>query len=206
MSSSPSRKKRQQRTTRSTLPWSSQAGLGNWPGLVIFMRWIREIASWLYKPKLNKDGGAIEIRNTISGWTRSQLEEQIVELVHEGPRAVGVDWFWRYYIAAKEVSRVRDAMKLSGDTDRSINNKLHMADLEKKVKTLKRQVADMREALEHKNKSLAGLKYVWCSGGCPGGVTDADEITEEVVQLAERNTKRLRQWWQSRQFRQQKGR
>ena len=70
------------------------------------------------------------------------------------------------------------------------------------IANLRREITIMREALEKKNKALAALHYVWCSGGCNGGVhyydgKGPDEITEELVQVAERNTKRLRTWFEN---------
>ncbi len=63
----------------------------------------------------------------------------------------------------------------------------------------KAQITYLQQTLERKNKELDALTYVWCSGGCEGGAaryTD-DEITEEIVALAERNTKRLRAWFEN---------
>lgn len=47
---------------------------------------------------------------------------------------------------------------------------------------------------------MDALHYVWCNGGCPGGVHrwQEDSVTEEIVNLAVRNTDRLVQWWKSR--------
>ena len=63
-----------------------------------------------------------------------------------------------------------------------------------------------RQRLE---KRLDALLWVWCSGGCASGVLrwlvpedqqwwrQRGEVTEEIVALAESNTKRLRGWFES---------
>jgi hypothetical protein len=73
---------------------------------------------------------------------------------------------------------------------------------------LRRQAAsinDMRQALERKNRELDALHLVWCDGGCPRGVHrwQGEEIlvTGELVAAAERNTKRLRTWYEAVKFR-----
>jgi hypothetical protein len=77
-----------------------------------------------------------------------------------------------------------------------------VADRIDKTERLKRELANQHRALERKNKALDALHYVWCSGGCVTGVHRYDGkgpegITEEIVALAERNTKRLRTWWEN---------
>jgi hypothetical protein len=44
---------------------------------------------------------------------------------------------------------------------------------------------------------------VWCDGGCPGGVHRWSDalVTRELVETAERNTKRLRRWYRCVEFR-----
>ena len=53
------------------------------------------------------------------------------------------------------------------------------------------------ENLAKKNRELDALHYVWCSGGCDGGVHrySEKELTAEIVASAVRNTDRLVQWW-----------
>jgi len=76
------------------------------------------------------------------------------------------------------------------------------------IANLRREITIMREALEKKNKALAAALYcVWCSGDCRGGVhyydgKGPDEITEELVQVAERNTKRLCMWFENHKHKQ----
>ena len=71
------------------------------------------------------------------------------------------------------------------------------------IDALKREIALKDRALHRKNVALDAMGWVWCSGGCPGGTGrfTPTEITEEVVLAAERNTARLRRWFENRQFR-----
>lgn len=71
------------------------------------------------------------------------------------------------------------------------------------IRELQRQVRMAQVAAERRNKEVDALHYVWCNGGCSGGVhrwSDA-RITAELVEIAERNTKRLRTWYRIAQFR-----
>lgn len=73
------------------------------------------------------------------------------------------------------------------------------------IRELKRQLTFQRENNERRNRELDALHYVWCNGGCIGGVhrwSDRGEgITQEIVDVAEQNTLRLKQWWGNRQNR-----
>lgn len=65
----------------------------------------------------------------------------------------------------------------------------------------RRRFTELQNILAHKNKQLDALGHVWCSGGCEGGAAryeNPDTITEETVQLVEKNTLRLRTWWENR--------
>lgn len=70
-------------------------------------------------------------------------------------------------------------------------------DLEYKIRNQRRHIAELNDTLREKNLALDALHYVWCRGGCPGGVHrySAAPLTEQHVLLAERNTLRLRRWW-----------
>lgn len=62
---------------------------------------------------------------------------------------------------------------------------------------LRNQLA-MAQANNHKrNLELDALHYVWCDGGCPGGVHRWQENppTKEVIDAAINNTNRLIRWW-----------
>jgi hypothetical protein len=66
-------------------------------------------------------------------------------------------------------------------------------------------IREMQLSLERKNRQLDALHLVWCDGGCPRGVhryqDDDVLVTEELVAAAERNTKRLRRWYEAVKFR-----
>ena len=80
-------------------------------------------------------------------------------------------------------------------------------DLQARNAALCRDIADKDEALRKAKLRMDGLLWVWCSGGCTGGVLrkSEGEVTEEMVQEIELNTKRLRSWWHSYQNRVAKG-
>jgi hypothetical protein len=82
--------------------------------------------------------------------------------------------------------------------------------LERKVLMQRYALQAAQEALQHRNRQLDAWHWVWCSGGCKGGVhrwPDEDGIfrqvalTEEVVQEAERGAQRLRAWWNTYRYR-----
>ena len=76
--------------------------------------------------------------------------------------------------------------------------------LYEKIRNLKAQIKSKDDTLHEKNLALDALGYVWCSGGCQGGVLrydDNTEITEEQVRMVEQNTKRLRTWFDAKQCR-----
>jgi hypothetical protein len=69
--------------------------------------------------------------------------------------------------------------------------------LKEEKRVLQQEVKAQNESLHHKNKILDAMHYVWCDGGCDKGVhrwMDI-ELTEEMVEIVERNTKRLRCWY-----------
>lgn len=75
--------------------------------------------------------------------------------------------------------------------------------LRQRVIELQRQITVKDQSLHEKNLSLDALHYVWCDGGCEGGVHrftaqgPQGEITAELVAEAERNTLRLARWWRN---------
>jgi hypothetical protein len=72
-----------------------------------------------------------------------------------------------------------------------------VARLQYDLKHARRQTGTKDEVLHRKNLELDALHFVWCSGACRGGVHrwSSDIVTEEIVAEAERNTTRLRQWY-----------
>ena len=79
--------------------------------------------------------------------------------------------------------------------------------LEKRIHEQRRQLEFQIEALKDRNLALDAMHYVWCSGGCYGGTHQKNHthpllpITEELVQEAERNTRRLREWFNANEYR-----
>jgi hypothetical protein len=71
-----------------------------------------------------------------------------------------------------------------------------------------RQITLLQESLRQRNLELDSMHFVWCSGGCPGGVhrfsPDVELVTEELVERAERNVKRLRSWYDTVKWRLEK--
>ena len=72
--------------------------------------------------------------------------------------------------------------------------------LEGRIKAQARELTYIKEVLQRKNRELDAMYWVWCDGGCPGGVNRWHKekiVTEGVVEIAERNTMRLRRWWET---------
>lgn len=74
--------------------------------------------------------------------------------------------------------------------------------LKEKIERLKAEVKQLNECLRRKNIALDAMHWVWCSGGCNGGVNRyiPEELTEEMVLAAEKNTCRLRKWYENHEF------
>jgi len=66
-----------------------------------------------------------------------------------------------------------------------------------------REITLLAETLARKNLDLDALHFVWCDGGCTSGVHRFSDIrlTEEMILRAERNTKRLRSWYNTVKWR-----
>lgn len=62
---------------------------------------------------------------------------------------------------------------------------------------LRATIRDQQRAAEKRNRELDALHLVWCDGSCPSGVHRwaSDKVTRQLVEIAERNTKRLRSWY-----------
>jgi hypothetical protein len=77
--------------------------------------------------------------------------------------------------------------------------------LREKVRQQRAEIAHLSGVLREKNLLLDALHVVWCNGGCPRGVhrfQDKDVlVTEQLVSAAERNTARLRQWYDAVKYR-----
>lgn len=64
----------------------------------------------------------------------------------------------------------------------------------------RRQLTIANEALRERNLQLDAMHWVWCDGGCRGGMHrfGGCEPTEELVVMAERNARRMRTWLENR--------
>lgn len=102
---------------------------------------------------------------------------------------------WKRIDETRDKGRT-DLLKISQLQEEMATNKKAREDLRTELNL-------MRQAAEHRNRELDALHYVWCSGGCEKGVhrycSNPEEITEETVQIIERQAKRLREWLTTRQ-------
>ena len=100
-------------------------------------------------------------------------------------------WYWK--------ERARLSERIIGEvlTGKQIGHGHHMADLEDKVKSLRRQVRIMQECAEHKNLQLRATNlFVGCTGGCTdASFENAGVIDEAFVKEAELTATRLRSWF-----------
>jgi hypothetical protein len=76
------------------------------------------------------------------------------------------------------------------------------ARLQEQVEMLKRQIWVAQGNNERRNKELDALHYVWCNGGCEGGVHrwQEEEVSKELVETAIGHITRLVQWWNNREY------
>ena len=74
--------------------------------------------------------------------------------------------------------------------------------LTQQVETLKHELRWANSRNAERNRQLDALHFVWCNGGCEAGVHrwTEEKITEEIVLEAERNTQRLRSWFNNNKF------
>lgn len=95
----------------------------------------------------------------------------------------------------------------NGELIATVVNNLHglleeILRLRQRNTTLRRELSISNANNAERNRALDALHYVWCDGGCKGGVHrycgSPDDITEEVVQTVERQAKRLRAWLTNR--------
>lgn len=67
------------------------------------------------------------------------------------------------------------------------------------------EIKRLTELLRDRNKKLDAMAWVWCDGGCETGVFRhvevPNELTLEMVELAELNVKRMRTHYENQEFR-----
>ena len=88
----------------------------------------------------------------------------------------------------------REMERLRGEVER----------LERERDEAVRQLKWAQANNHQRNVELDALHYVWCSGGCEGGVhrfNALPPITDEIVSAAIRNTERLVSWWRGHEYR-----
>lgn len=111
----------------------------------------------------------------------------------------GAERFRREMNDARELARYRAA--LTGESGSVREAVTQLGALRVRVKEQAHNIRQMQEIAEYRNKQLASLHVVWCSGGCAGGVGCRDDLTREKVLEAVRNTHRLVSWWNNNAFR-----
>lgn len=83
-----------------------------------------------------------------------------------------------------------------------LNRERHRID--GKVHNQKRELKQLQDKREEKNRELDAMYYVWCDGGCGSGVCrygHTQLATKDIVELAVRNTERLVKWHNNMEFR-----
>ena len=108
------------------------------------------------------------------------------------------------------VKRLRDArrdwpeygMDRTDAADEIERLRAENARLQGKVGFQRQELTKCNQALAARNRQLDAMAWVWCDGGCAGGVFrfTSVELNDEVVCAAERNTERLRRWLNNAKF------
>jgi hypothetical protein len=144
-------------------------------------------------------------------WLAAIEEKERLEDLFRGASGFNVYKEWCAAIEAEKVAartHLASVVDLPNDGEhddtRIARLRTENGRLAEQVKKLKTELTQARENNEQRNRELDALHYVWCSGGCHGGVHrycgSPDDVTEEVVAAAVRNTERLRSWFQNRQY------
>lgn len=161
-----------------------------------FVRWLY-FASKAGEPLM---GGVCEIRRTIRLWSAAELRDYIAAVYQEKLESSERDrWLWKYVAQRHQAERLTKALQLKFGTVNAANRALHIADLEQKVKTLKQEVTELRQVLEHRNRQRAAEKYIVRCTGCEAGRPPGslETLSEKEVQDVEQIAKRLRISWNS---------
>lgn len=96
--------------------------------------------------------------------------------------------------------RLTDVDESTRATMESLSLALAQKDIE--IKELRAQHTNATSNNALSNLELDTLHYVWCDGGCSGGTHqyDDEKVSEDIVLAAERNTRRLRAWYENAEF------
>lgn len=148
--------------------------------------------------------------------TPEELQAEIVELTNQLEAAEDVLRSLAFTLGAggHNAISVDPAMfldKISWGIDHLVSGQKNMYEKREKrlldqLQASRNETARARKEIERLNtvatrrkSELDACYWVWCSGGCTSGM--ARYPTEEVVQLAELNTKRLRTTFENHKFR-----
>lgn len=118
-----------------------------------------------------------------------------------------LDWYTERRARERSEKRAKHLeAALAVQNPQDVNWREECEKLRAQVRTLRADINTKREALERKNLELDSLHYVWCSGGCEGGVHRYDKkgpeaVSDETVRAAVRNVNRLVEWYNSHEFR-----
>ena len=107
------------------------------------------------------------------------------------------------YRSDRQIRALKKALEL---TETGAELRIEVIALRTRVREQAKNIANMQQALRDRNLALDAFHYVWCDGGCVGGVHQNDglgpeAITQEIVYEAMINTRRLETWWANRQGR-----
>lgn len=83
---------------------------------------------------------------------------------------------------------------------------IHLSWRLRKVRYQQHELQNLRESAKQKNLELDALHYVWCNGGCKGGVhrykeMEGKPLTKEIVEAAEWSVKRMRIYYENKTYR-----
>jgi hypothetical protein len=163
---------------------------------------------------------AFDVSATAKAWLDAiAAKEASEDAFRDNPQGLPLEPRYREMILAQRaeddarrahLASLRDAPNAGEPDDARIarlrNEKERLLE---QVRALRREVTTIRKNNEERNRELDALHYVWCDGGCQGGTHrwagSPDDVTEEIVALAERNTKRLRSWFINRQSKKARG-
>lgn len=86
-----------------------------------------------------------------------------------------------------------------------VAKELELRELVAKNRRLSREVKQLQDAIEDKNRRLDAMHVIWCTGGCQGGAhrydgKGPDGITRELVERAIRETTRLVTYYNNAEF------
>ncbi len=182
-------------------------------GQVFFVDSVKEsMARWIDIKALEDE--VVELREKIAkmngDWQspcpnkQAMSGERLREIIATAPKATTEMHQLRgfLYEIIDEFQRLRhiEGQWLLEGTDKEIKLEAEVFRLSTLCSRQRQSLHFLNQAAHYKNLALDALHYVWCSGGCPGGVCRYTEsaVSEEIVQEAERNTRRLRTWWEAR--------